>query len=240
MKFLFKNEVLDYDFFFSQKHSTILFLHGWGGNKFSFQTTINLCKKNFNVLTISFPTTKPTSSVFDLFDYVECVRNILKVHNIHSATLVCHSFGFRIALILKETFTIEKIVATGGAGIKLQNKFKNLDKIDKNNTKLWLKNNKVENLFEKTASKDYLELSKVNRKTFKNIVNLNLKFLSKFSCPMLLFWGKKDTATPVKIAKYLSRKNKTKLIITKSNHFAFLDNNTLFNYEVLNFLNSEN
>ncbi len=236
MKFLFKNEVLDYDYHFSNQKKTILFLHGWGGNKFSFQTTINLCKKNFNVLTITLPTTQPTTCVFDLFDYVECVEKILKIQNISSVILICHSFGFRIALILKEKLIVEKIVVTGGAGIKIENKFKKLNKIDKNNTKIWLKNNKIKNLFEKTASKDYLELSSINKKTFKNIVNLNLKFLAKFSCPMLLFWGKNDSATPVAIANYLNKNNNAKLIILNSDHFAFLTNNSQFNHTVLNFI----
>ena len=40
MNFLFKNEIIDYEFTKHKDSETVLFLHGWGGNKFSFQQTI--------------------------------------------------------------------------------------------------------------------------------------------------------------------------------------------------------
>ena len=60
MNFIFKEEIIDYDFTYSNSHSTILFLHGWGGNKFSFLSTINLLKNKHNILTITMPTNQPT------------------------------------------------------------------------------------------------------------------------------------------------------------------------------------
>lgn len=236
MQMLFKNEVIDYSFFNNQKGDTILFLHGWGGDKFSFSKTINLLKSKYNILTITMPTTTPTISVWDMFDYVELIKQILTIHSVKSTHIICHSFGFRVALILKENIQIKSIVVTGGAGVKINKKFNFLDKINKNSTKISLKTCKIKNFFEKVASKDYLALSQINRQTFKNIVNFDLKFLTKFSCPMLLFWGGHDTATPVAIAKKISRENNSKLLIVKSDHFAYLKENSLFNHAVMDFL----
>lgn len=233
MKYLFKNEVVDYDFFNNQKDDTILFLHGWGGNKFSFLQTINLLKNQFNILSVTMPTTQPTTSVWNLFDYVNLVENLLAIHNIKEVIIVCHSFGFRVSMLLNKKIKISKIVITGGAGIKKENIFL---KITKNNNKILLKNKKFQYLFKKIASSDYLSLSDTNKKTFKNIVNLNLTFATKFKCPMLLFWGKKDTATRLWFAKLLKRQNNAKLITTKSDHFAYIKENTKFNHEAINFI----
>ena len=38
MNFLCKSEIIDYDYFYNTHNETILFLHGWGGNKFSFDS----------------------------------------------------------------------------------------------------------------------------------------------------------------------------------------------------------
>jgi pimeloyl-ACP methyl ester carboxylesterase len=233
MNFLFKNEVVSYDFFNKQKEETILFLHGWGGNKFSFEKTINLTKQNHNILTLTFPTTEPTISVWTMFDYVNLVLNILKLHSINNPIIVCHSFGFRVAMLLNKKIKIKKIIITGGAGLTKNNIFL---KIIKNNNKIILKNSKFSNLFKKIASNDYLNLSRTNKQTFKNIVNLNLKFATKFNSPMLLFWGKNDTATPTWIAKKLKKENKATLYIVNDNHFAYLNKNTFFNNKLLNFL----
>ncbi|MBQ8615183.1 MAG: alpha/beta hydrolase [Clostridia bacterium] len=233
MHYLFKNEVIDYDFFNSKKDKTILFLHGWGGNKFSFQQTINLLKNQFNILTITMPSIEPTTSVWNMFDYVELVENILSLHSIKSVIIICHSFGFRVAMLLNKKIKIEKIVVTGGAGLKKENIFQ---KIIKNNNKILLKNKKNNYLYKKIASKDYLNLSPINKETFKSVLNLNLEFASRFNCPMLLFWGNKDTATPLWIAKHLKQQNNAILTSTNSDHFAYLKESPKFNHEVLNFL----
>ena len=232
MKYLFKNEVVDYDFFNSKKQDTILFLHGWGGNKFSFISTINLLKNQYNILSISMPTILPTISVWNMFDYVTLIENILLLHGIKHIIIICHSFGFRLAMILNKKIRIDKIVVTGGAGLN-----KNLSltkKMRLNNNKILMR--KFNYLYKSIASEDYLKLSKTNKETFKNIVNLNLKFASRFNCRMLLFWGTKDKDTKLWIAKKLKKQNHATMIKTKSDHFAYLNENSKFNHEVLKFI----
>lgn len=233
MNYLFKNEVVDYNFFQNKKEKTILFLHGWGGNKFSFSQTINLLKSQFNILSITMPTIKPTISVWNLFDYVNLVENILSLHSIFEPIIVCHSFGCRVSMLLNKKIKISKIIITGGAGIKKENIFK---KIIKNNNKIILKSIKNVNLYKKIASSDYFNLSKSNKETFKNIVNLNLTFATKFQCPMLLFWGKHDKATPVWIARKLKRDNNSTLVTTKGDHFSYIKESSKFNHFAINFI----
>ena len=106
MKYLFKNEVVDYDFFNTQNKDTILFLHGWGGNKFSFLQTINLLKNKFNILSVTMPTIQPTTSVWNLFDYVTLIENILSLLSLNEVIIICHSFGFRVAMLLNKKIKI--------------------------------------------------------------------------------------------------------------------------------------
>lgn len=234
MNFLYKNESINYAFINNNKEETILFLHGWGGNKFSFAQTINLLKNQYNVLSVTMPTILPMTSVWNMFDYVELIENILALHPIKNIIIICHSFGFRIAMLLSRKISIKKLIVTGGAGIKKDNIF---IKINKNFNKTALKTHFFKDFYKKTASSDYLALTETNKETFKNIVNLNLKFATKFTCPILLFWGHKDTATPMWIAKHLKRKNKAKLIVVNSDHFAYLKESNKFNHTVLEFLN---
>ena len=233
MKFLFKNEVVDYDCYNNANKETILFLHGWGGNKFSFLETINLTKKHFNILSVTMPTTNPTTSVWDMLDYVSLIENLLALHNIKEVNIICHSFGFRVAMLLNKKIIISKLIVTAGAGIKKENIFL---KTIKNNNKILINNKKFNYLFKKIASVDYLNLSQTNQKTFKNIVNFNLKFATKFSCHILLFWGIKDTDTKLWIAKHIKHNNNAKLITTRSDHFAYIKESSKFNHEVLKFL----
>lgn len=241
-KFIFHGELIEYDFFKTNNQTDcILFLHGWGGNKNSFASTINLLKSKQNCLAVTLPTIKQTNLVWSLFDYTNCVLNLLKSFGIKRIKIVCHSFGFRVATLLtfltkqNKLLQIKKIVVTGGAGAKNFNIFK---KINQNTNICLLKHNKNKILFKKLVSTDYSSLCETNKKTFKNIVNFNTKNLLKFDFPILLFWGKYDKETPVWIAKKIKKINKknSTLIITKCNHFAYLKQNAYFNNLVVNFL----
>lgn len=233
MNFIFKGEIIDYDFYLNKNKPTIIFLHGWGGNKYSFQATINLLKNNYSILTLTMPTIKQTNLSWNMFDYCALVEEICKLNNIENCYVVCHSFGLRVATLLKDKINVEKIVITGGAGMKKNNIIK---RTEQNNNIILLKKKKFKFLFNKVASKEYFVLSKTNKKTFKNVVNFKTNKLSKFDCPMLLFWGKKDTETPPWICKKLSKLNpKAKCVFVDGDHFAYLNFNSYFNKEIIRF-----
>ena len=234
MNFIFKGEVIDYDFHPNKNKPVIIFLHGWGGNKFSFIKTINLLKNKFSILTLTMPTIRPMNLSWDLFDYRNLIIELCNLYNIESCYVVCHSFGLRVATLLKEKINIEKIVITGGAGMKNFNLFK---KIEQNDNKILLKNKNYQFLFKSIASKDYITLPNTNKTTFKNIVNLATNNLSKFDCPMFLFWGKNDKETKPWIAKKLKKLNKKcTLKFTKSDHFTYLKKDAEFNNFAVRFL----
>ena len=228
MNVIFHGEIVEYDFIDNKRDKTILFLHGWGGNKNSFIQTQNLLKNDFNIFSLTMPTIEPTNLSWNLFDYQNLILSILKIYNIENVIIICHSFGFRVACLLKDFVTIKAIVVTGGAGLK-DNNF--LKRISRNQNKILYNNKRFKFLHNDLMSRDYKSLPIINKISFKNIVNFNSKNLSKFDCPLLLFWGKNDKETKLKFAKYLYKKNRAKLIVTKGDHFTYLTDNALFNYD---------
>lgn len=236
MNFIFKGECVDYTFA-NNKKPAVLFLHGWGGNKFSFKETIKLLKSNYSILTITMPTTSPTTLSWTLADFRDLVCSILKLNQIEKVSIVCHSFGFRVACLLKYFVNINKLIVTAGAGPKKNGIFK---KLKNQNNLILLKQTRFNFLYSKTASKDYISLNKTNQRTFVNIVNTNTINLLKFDCPVLLFWGNKDTDTKLWIAKKVYKNNNSKMVITNGNHFAYLTKSALFNNSSIKFMGEQN
>ncbi len=228
-----KCESENIDFNNSTKKETVVFLHGWGGDKNSFKSTINLLKHKFIILAVTIPTIANTVVAWSLIDYANLVLALCKLHGINSIYVVCHSFGFRVASILKQQIEIKKIVVTGGAGLK---KFSIIKKLETNNNKILLSQARFKFLYNSIASADYSALSPINKKTFSAVVGVAFNKFCKFNCPMLLFWGKRDSETKLWIAEKLKRENDAKLIVSNSDHFAYLKENARFNNEVLNFL----
>ena len=168
-----------------------------------------------------------------MLDYKNIVVNILKLLNIREPIVVCHSFGCRVALLLNRDVRVKKLVICSGAGIKPKSK-----KIGKlNQTKKWLDNRdlRFKNVL---GSADYLSLKNIDKTTFKNVVNLDLKILVKdVACPTLIYWGKRDKETPMYMCSYFHKHiANSKCIITDYGHFTYLENRQNFCYELKKFL----
>lgn len=234
MTFLYKTYEVEYEYLFSEHKKTLLLLHGWGGNKDSFAKIKKVFKSRFNILSISFPPlnlyAKQTNSTIplDIYDYKNIALNLLKILNLNSVIIICHSFGLRVSLMLATTnVDIQKIIITGGAGIRLKQNF--FKKLQTQFNTLLLKSHPE--YFNQFASSEYIPLSNIDRQTFKNVVNKNLtNYIKNLSCPTFLFWGTKDTATPIKMFK-IFKKIKPEIeykIIKNGTHFCYLEHSALF------------
>ena len=229
--FLYKCQLIDYDYIKAESESSkpdklIVFLHGFGLNKFEFDFLLPLLK-NYNILKISLPNICEYTLDFNMWDYVSIVSTIIKIHQSKEVILICHSFGFRIATLLnKNELNITKIISTGGAYAKSKINFLK---------KLNLRHNP-------TPSDDYKLMPKSGRMTFKNIVNLDLSFALKNTIlPTLLYYGKDDKTTPIYLAKKILKINKlAKLKIVNGDHFCHIKNKEDFKSDVLKFIKESN
>ncbi len=216
-----------------------MFLHGYLSCKESFNYQIDFFSCNFRVLApdlSGFGENLPLSSPYYLDDYVSDVLRLLNQLDIKRYNIICHSFGARIALKLA-TFDkrIDKIIITGGAGLKPRRSisyyikvywYKILKKLFKNKD------------FSSFGSSDYKRLNDIEKLSFKRIINENLdSLLPKITNKVLLIYGKKDTETPIYMAKKFKKgiKNST-LELLDGNHFCFVSNYEKFNNLAIKFL----
>ena len=99
------------------KKITVLFLHGWGGNKDSFCYVADFLNSyGYGVLCVDlsgFGESKMTKSEYHLEDYYNDVKELLDFLTIHYFYIVAHSFGARVAVLFDN---VPKMVLTGAAG----------------------------------------------------------------------------------------------------------------------------
>ena len=234
MELYYKNTKVCYELF--GEGSVVLYLHGWGGNLQSFMPIANQMK-NKNLL-IDFPpfgNSEEPKEIFTIYDYANIVDLILKANNIKEFSIVCHSFGARVAICLNclNKYDITKLVITGGAGIKPKNNIKKFFR------KIKYKIKKFFNKNAKIGSKDYQNLSPIMKKTFSNIIQKDLSGeLKNIKAQTLLIYGNKDKETPIYMAKKFNKLIcNSKLYIYKNRgHFAYLQNINQFVIDVKKFL----
>lgn len=230
---------MDFDFV-QGEGKFIFFLHGWGGDKNSFAVMKNhIAEIKRNMVFVSFSgfgNSPEPNYPFSVDDFANELSDlVVKLAKGKSIDIVCHSFGARVAIVFanKFPFLVNKIMIVDGAGIKPKRSFSYYYKVYKyKKLKQKVKKGKAdESVLENHGSSDYKKLSSVMKKTFVLVVNQDLKKeAGKIKTQILLFWGEKDTETPLYMAKkYKKLMENSKLIVAKNaGHFSYLDNFDLF------------
>ena len=228
--------------FYYKKYGTgkkvLLILPGWGETRNSFDFYINNLEDKFTIYIFDYPgfgKSKKLKNTFTIYDYAKYFKNFLEKENIINPYIICHSFGCRIAIILigKYRILVDRLIIIGGAGIKDRSlkrklkifRYKLLKKLSIFMTKK-IKKKYLNKLLKKYGSTDYKSLTNIERVTFSNIVNEDLRKYIKFIyTPTILIWGEKDTATPLKNGKYMNKRIKNSALITlkKGTHFVYLE-----------------
>lgn len=175
--------------------------------------------------------------VLTLDNYVEYVRGIIDEFKGEDITLVCHSFGGRIALKDAGNTAVKRLVLTDIAGLKPRRGIKYFYR------RLRYRMNKLLGKdTSKCGSPDYQALSPVMKRTFNNIINEHLdSYITKINVPTLIVWGRQDKDTPIYMAKKLHKKiPKSGLIVfRKAGHFSYLDEFATFVKAIESFIGCE-
>ncbi len=231
----------------------ILVLHGWGANINTILPIVNILKDKFRVHALDLPgfghSSQPQEPI-DSFQYAEIVKEYMDNMKIHKVTLIGHSFGGKLSIILGSKYPdlIEKIVLINSAGlipkrgpkyyIKVYS-FKTLRFLYKN-LFFWLKDEeKLEKFYKKFGSTDYRDASGVMRRILVTVVNENLfPLLSKIKAPTLLIWGDEDTATPLYMAKIMEKEIEDAglVVFEGAGHYSYLDEYQKFSVVLRHFL----
>ena len=213
-------------------------LHGWGGCCDSF---LGIAKKLWNEYRVTlvdfygFGLTPHPEVPLTLDDYVLSIVEIIRHYKMDKVTLICHSFGGRVGMMLaaKYPYYVKKLILADVAGVKPHRGIRYFIKIYsyKLFKKLKIKWN--------AGSRDYNNLPEKMRGTFINIVNMDLTpYLHKIMAKTLIIWGNKDKETPIYMARRLHKKiPENKLVVfCGCGHFAYVERHNVFCDMVESFL----
>ena len=220
----------------------IVYLHGWGCDGSIFLPVVsNLpCYANYTVDFAGFGKSDPPPSCgFTIVDYAMQLKEFLSEQNLSCVTIVGHSFGCRVALVLAATYPelVSGMILVAPAGLR---KFSlsrwckvKLYKLSKFCARLRKAEPQI-----KYASDDYVNCSKALRSTFVKVVNADLSsYAKRVQCPVLIVNGRQDTATPLTHAKKLNKRIAgSSLVEIEGDHFAFFRSPVAFANTVKNFV----
>ncbi|HPJ01214.1 MAG TPA: alpha/beta hydrolase [Candidatus Limiplasma sp.] len=227
----------------------VLFLHGWGCDVDIFHGLMDAVEGEATLAALDFPAHGESGDPpqpWGVEDFAELVRELLESVNIQKADIVAHSFGARVAIYLAAKYPqmVNKIVITGGAGVK-----KPADAQASQKTKRYKRLSGAvralmkfppltkpmkalqEMLIQKYGSRDYAALSESMRPTFVKIISEDLTpMLSQIKAPVLLIWGSNDTETPLWMAQTMEREivDAGLVVFEGRTHFAFLEESARF------------
>lgn len=242
--FQYQNINLSYDTYGEGK--PLIVLHGWGSSK-RVMTPISKMLSGIRTCYVldlpGFGESDEPERAWNVDDYADCVEHFINHINLEKVDVLVHSYGGRITLKLcSRDFgkqKIEKVLITGGAGMKpkrsakfyfkkyfaktLKSPFMILPSKLRDKSLQWLRTTAV---WKSLGSSDYSTLSGVMRETFVKSVNEHLEgCLPKIDHEVLLLWGSNDEATPLYQAERMNKglKNSALVKIEGGTHYAFLD-----------------
>lgn len=219
----------------------LILLHGWGCNGDTMRCIFNFFSRIGYAVYLpdlcGFGQSEPPKKPFSVYDYADIIEQFITRFNIEKPDIIAHSFGGRIALILASRNKVNRLVITGGAGLKPRRNLVYYIKVLRYKIA-----KKFKRKTDRYGSTDYKNSRGVMRSVFYSTVNTHLDgLLKKIYCPTLLLWGRNDKSTPLYMARKMARKIKNSKLITLNNsgHFAFIDESSLFMRVCKKFLEQE-
>ena len=232
----------------------VVLLHGWGCDKSIWKSSIEVLSSNFCVVAVDFAgfgSSQEPDSVWGVEEYTSSVEALLRELGILSPILVGHSFGGRVSILYASRNDVKRVVLTDAAGVKPRRSFTYYRKVYtykllKRALPLLIGDKKAQMLLDqrrsKSGSSDYNRATPMMRAILSKCVNEDLcGVMPKIKAPTLLFWGDKDTATPITDAYKMERLIPDAGIVVAegAGHFAFLEQAELWCGALKSFLKFE-
>ena len=242
--FNFKEQRIAYEVVGNGK--ALVVLHGWGSSKRVMMPIANQLADVRASYVLDFPgfgESMEPSTPWSIDDYADAVEAFISMLPDDHVDVLVHSFGGRVILKLlnrpKGKQIIQKVLITGGAGMKPQRSWKFyfrkytaktlkapfmiLPNPLREKALSWLRGT---DLWKSLGSSDYSKLSGVMRETFVKSISEHLEHqLATIEHETLLLWGRNDDATPIYQAERIDNglKNSALVVIEDAGHYAFLD-----------------
>ena len=228
-----------------EKHGNgqpVVFLHGWGCDGSIFLPVANRMPNFANYL-VDFngfgKSNPPPESGWTVMDYSERLVEFLQEQQLSKVTIVGHSFGCRVALVLAANHPelVERMLLVAPAGLR-RFSLSRWWKVRKYKLSKFFAKARGVPVKAKYASEDYVNCSPAMRNTFVKVINRDLSVYAKrVSCPVVIVNGRQDLATPLTHAKRLNKMiPHSSLVEIDGDHFAFFRNPKAFADTVKNFV----
>ena len=233
---------------------TIILLHGWGCDGEIWQATREFLKGSHRVISVDFAgfghSGEPTK-VWGVEEYTRSIEALVGALGITSPTLVGHSFGGRVSILYASRNDVKRVILTDAAGVKPRRTMSYYRKVYtyklmKRVLPILIGKQKAQMLIEQrrsqAGSSDYNRATPMMRAILSKCVNEDLcGVMPKIKAPVLLFWGDRDTATPISDAhKMKSLIPDAGLVVAEgAGHFAMLEQPELWRGSLKSFLNIE-
>ena len=232
----------------------VLLLHGWGCNAETFKAIRPFLEAHFRVLTVDFAgfgQSDEPKDVWGVEEYTRSIEALLASLGVTRPTLCGHSFGGRVSILYASRNEVARVVLTDAAGVKPKRSLNYYRKVYtfkllKSTLPLLIGKQKASMLIEqrraKGGSSDYNRATPMMRAILSKCVNEDLcRVMPKVSAPVLLFWGDRDTATPLSDAHKMERlmPNAGLVVAQGAGHFAMLEQPALWEATLKSFLNIE-
>lgn len=220
---------INYDFKDTNSDTTIVLLHGWGQNIKMMEPIAKKFKDKYNILSIDlagFGESEEPDSSWSIYEYTDCLRELIESLKLKKVIIVGHSFGGRIALVYSSKYKVEKLICFASPYCKEITKLPLKNKIYKQIKKIKCLNWLSKIMQNKIGSTDYKNASQVMKGVLVKAVNQDLtEDVKNIKCPTLLIWGDLDTAVPLKRAYELEKLIKDSAVIVYENttHYAYLE-----------------
>ncbi len=228
MEEIIKNVKINYKLY-GNGGDTIVLLHGWGQNIQMMEPIGNNFIKEYQVLIIDLPgfgSSDEPDDIWSMYDYVECIHELIEKLKIKNPILMGHSFGGKISLIYASKYEVKKLVLFASPFKKEIKKLSLKTKILKTAKKV-PGLNKLEGFAKKhIGSRDYREASDFMRKILVEHVNLDItEDVKKITCPTLIIWGTEDMEVPIERAYELESliKDSGVVVYEGCTHYAYIE-----------------
>ncbi len=213
---------------YGEGDKTIVLLHGWGQN-IEMMKPVGDRLPGHRIIILDLPgyglSTEP-DSVWTIYDYVECVKELLQELKVKKPILIGHSFGGKISLAFASKYDVEKLILFGSPFRPAIKKLSLKTRLLKKAKKIPVLN-KLEGFAKKhIGSTDYKNASEMMRKILVSTVNLDItEDVKKIKCPTIIIWGTLDDAVPLEDAYELEKLIPDAGVVTYEGctHYAYLE-----------------
>lgn len=241
MKYVYKDKPVYVDC--RGKGPAVLLLHGWGCDHTIFKSCRELLCPTHTVYSFDLPgfgRSPAPDTVWGVEDYTRMIEAFVRDRRLESPSLVGHSFGGRVSILYASRNRVERVMLVDAAGVKPVRSpgyyyrvytYKLLRRTVQTLLPAARANRVIENYRKKRGSSDYANASPRMRAILSKTVNEDLRpFLPRIAAPTLLFWGERDTATPLQDARIMERLIPDSGLVTVpgAGHFSFLENPVMF------------